>query len=319
MTTVVLGGAGTIGRSVVTELLGRDQAVRVVGRSADRLRQALGAHGEAVEIVSADLGSEEGRRKAVAGATHAVMAVGLPYTRREFARYPKLTADIARAAAGSGVTAFLQIATVYPFGRPQSNPVSESHPLQPNSVKGRYRLAQEQATLDADDPNGMRTVVLRLPDFLAGDTDRSFPGRIADAAVAGKTALAFGPVDKPHEYVFTPDVGPVVADLLNAPDRLGRAYNVAGSGVITQSDLADLIIAASGNRVRLRAVPPWVLKAVGSVVPAVREFSEMSYLLTDPVLLDESALVAAIGPVRHTPYEEAVKLVVEQARQRMGS
>lgn len=313
MTTAILGAGGTIGRAIVAELLRRDQPVRVVGRSAERLQQM---YGSAVETVGADLATDEGRRRAVAGATAVVIAIGLPYNKKSFSTYPELTAGITKAAADAGVQALLQIATVYPYGRPQTTPVTESHPLQPSSIKGRYRLEQEQATLAADDPNGMRTVVLRLPDFLAGDTDRSFPGRVADAAVANKTAYVFGPTNTPHEYVFTADVGPVVADLLAAPEELGRAYNLAGSGVITQDELAKLILAETGNQVKVRKISPGVLSLAGRVIPAIGEFAEMSYLLTDPVLLDDSALVQAIGPVHHTPYPAAVKLVVEASRKR---
>lgn len=315
MTTAILGAGGTIGRSIVTELLRRDQPVRVVGRSAERLQKMYGG---AVEAVGADLTTEDGRRRAVAGATSVVIAIGLPYNKKSFSTYPTLTAGIVKAAADAGVKTLLQIATVYPYGRPQSTPVSESHPLRPSSVKGRYRLEQEQATLAGDDPEGMRTVVLRLPDFLAGDTDRSFPGRVADAAVANKTAYVFGPTDTPHEYIYTGDAGPVVAELLARPDKLGRAYNMAGSGVITQDELAALILAEAGNQVRVRKISPGLLGAVGRIVPPVGEFAEMTYLLTDPVLLDESALVEAIGPVHRTPYREAVKLVVEASRKRVG-
>lgn len=313
MTTAILGAGGTIGRAVATELVRRGRPVRVVGRSAERLAAGYGAD---VEAVSADLSTEDGRRQALQGATAAVLAVGLPYNKKSFATYPAFTAAIVKAAAEAGVRAFLQIGTVYPYGRPERTPVSESHPLHPNSVKGRYRLEQEQTTLAADDPGGMRTAVLRLPDFFAGDTLGSFPGRVADAAVAGKTAYMFGPTDLPHEYVFTADVGPVVAELLEAPDKLGRAYNLAGSGVITQDELAQLIFSAAGRKVRTLRLPPGVISALGRLVPAIGEFAEMSYLLTDPVLLDESALVQAIGPVRHTPYPEAAKLVVEASRTR---
>jgi len=41
---------------------------------------------------------------------------------------------------------------------------------------------------------------------------------------------------------------------------------------------------------------------------------EMHYLLTDPVLMDDSALAALIGPIRKTPYPEGVRQTLDALR-----
>ena len=57
--------------------------------------------------------------------------------------------------------------------------------------------------------------------------------QVFSVAVKGGTANWIGTADPPHEFVFTPDVGPVVADLLAREDSFGEAWNFGGPGPIT--------------------------------------------------------------------------------------
>ena len=64
--------------------------------------------------------------------------------------------------------------------------------------------------------------MLRLPDFYGPGVDKSFLHAAFTAAVTGGTATMIGPLDIPHVFVFVPDVGPVVARLMSAPNAYGR-------------------------------------------------------------------------------------------------
>lgn len=48
---------------------------------------------------------------------------------------------------------------------PQQEFVGESHPRNPTTFKGRMRKEQEDLVLAADNLKGMRTTILRPPDF----------------------------------------------------------------------------------------------------------------------------------------------------------
>jgi hypothetical protein len=45
----------------------------------------------------------------------------------------------------------------------------------------------------------------------------------------------------------------------------------------------------------------------------LREMVEMHYLLTDPVLMDDSALDRLVGPLKKTSYEEGVRQTLSAA------
>ena len=53
-------------------------------------------------------------------------------------------------------------------------------------------------------------MVLRLPDFYGPGVERSFLHGVFEGAARGERAQMIGPIDTPHEFMFMPDLGPVV-------------------------------------------------------------------------------------------------------------
>jgi nucleoside-diphosphate-sugar epimerase len=123
-----------------------------------------------------------------------------------------------------------------------------------------------------------------------------------------------GPLDTPHEFVFIPDVGPVVLSLADAPGAYGRFWNLAGAGAITQRALVERIFAEAGRAPRFRVASKLMLRLLGLRDPFMRELVEMHYLLTQPVLLDDSALRGLLGTVPKTSYEDGIRRTLAALR-----
>jgi nucleoside-diphosphate-sugar epimerase len=300
MKVAIFGAAGAIGRVVAAELQARGDAVRVVGRRADALRKmAPGA-----EIFAADLADPGAARNAAAGMDAIVFCVGVPYD--HFELHPQLARVALDAARDAGVREFVLVSNVYPYGRPRTPRVAEDHPREPHTRKGRYRKEQQDLVLAAHDPNGLRTLVLVLPDFYGPGVESSFVTAVFDAARTGKTANVIGPIDTPHEFVFVPDVAPVIAELLRRPDAFGTIYNLAGPEAITTRDFIAQVERTRGRPLRRFVVGPLLLRFFGLFVPLLRELVEMHYLWTTPVLLDDAKLHGVLGTIRKTPYREGI-------------
>jgi nucleoside-diphosphate-sugar epimerase len=173
------------------------------------------------------------------------------------------------------------------------------------------RKEQEDLLLAADKAGKIEAVILRLPDFYGPGVEASFLDRAFKAAVEGKTADMIGPIDTPHEFVFVPDVGPVVLDLAAKPEARGRWWNLAGAGVTTQKQLAEMAFALTGKPVKTRVMGKTMLRIVGLFVPMMREMVEMHYLQTTPVLMDDTALQDLLGNVKKTSYADGVKKSIE--------
>jgi nucleoside-diphosphate-sugar epimerase len=307
----LFGAAGAIGQSIAAALRERGRPYRVVGRSRESLTRSFGRDPLA-EIVVWDPDDPESVRAAARGIDTIVYLVGVNYW--QFELHPRLMVKTLAGAVAEGVKRVLLIGTVYPYGRARTERVREDHPREPHTFKGRMRKAQEDLLLEADAAGRIKGAVLRLPDFYGPGVEKSLLHDAFVAVTTDRTANMIGPLDKPREFVFVPDVGPVVARLVDTPGAWGHVWHLAGAGVTTQQAVVDEISRQSGRPVNVRAAGKWLLRGLGLFNPLMREMVEMHYLMTEPVIMDDSALQKLIGPVVKTPYPEGIRRTLEAAR-----
>jgi nucleoside-diphosphate-sugar epimerase len=187
---------------------------RVVGRSRAPLTESFG-HDPMAEIVTWNPDDPASVRAAAHGIDTVVYLVGVNYW--QFELHPQLMAKTLAGAVAEGVERLLLIGTVYPYGRARTERVRKDHPREPHTFKGKMRKAQEDLLLEAHAAGRIKGAVLRLPDFYGPEVDKSFLHGAFVAAATGGTANLIGPLDVPHEFVFVPDVGPVVVRLIATP------------------------------------------------------------------------------------------------------
>ncbi|QQC64873.1 NAD-dependent epimerase/dehydratase family protein [Paraburkholderia ginsengisoli] len=307
----LFGAAGAAGRSIAAALSAAGRPYRVVGRSREPLDAAFG-HDPLAEIVTWNPDDPASIRSAAAGLQTVIYLVGVPYD--QFAAHPPLVEKTLAGVVAAHVERFILIGTVYPYGRARGNPVREDHPREPHTFKGRMRLAQENLVLAAHGRGGLSTLVLRLPDFYGPCIERSLLNGVFEGAATGKRAQIVGPVDVPHEFIYLPDVGPVVETLTRTPAAYGRWWHLAGTGTLTQREVARQAYALAGRAPKLLVAGKTMLRVLGLFNPLMRELVEMNYLMTEPLVLDDSALTKLLGPIARTSYEEGIRRCFEAAR-----
>ena len=219
----LFGAAGAIGQSIAKAVSAQGTPYRVVGRSRDALTAAFGKDSSA-EIVTWNPDDPSSVQAAATGVDTIVYLVGVNYW--QFELHPRLMKQTLDGAIGAGVRRLILIGTVYPYGRPRTNPVREDHAREPHTFKGRMRRAQEDLVLAAHTDGRIAGTVLRLPDFYGPGVDKSFLHSAFVAAVDGGVANLVGAIDRPHEFVFVPDVGPSSRGSYRHPKRL------AASGIL---------------------------------------------------------------------------------------
>jgi len=309
MKYAIFGATGSVGKALAVELAKKGSSFRVVGRSKETLQRHFRAYEPLVEYCEADLGDPSAATRAAAGVDTIFYTVGVPYT--QFALHPKLTKIALEAAASAHAKRFVHVSTVYPYGIPQTDLVSESHPRNPVAFKGKMRKEQEDMVLAADQRGGMRTTILRPPDFYGPDAELSYTRSIFDAAIKGRTANVIGPVDTPHEFIFVPDLAETLVALSEKPEVYGQAWNVAGPGLLTTRQFADLVFGAVQQKPRMRAAGKFALRVMGLFNPFMREVLEMHYLWTTPVKLDDSRLRKLLPNLKKTPYAEGIETTIK--------
>ena len=308
----LFGAAGAIGRSVADELRRRGTAYRVVGRKLDRLQAEFGRDPLA-ELATWDPDEPRSVQAAAQDVETLVYLVGVPYN--HFELHPVLMEKTLQGAVAAGVQQFVLVSTVYPYGLPQTDKVSERHPRYPQTFKGRMRKEQEDRLLDAHAAGRLRGTVLRLPDFYGPGVEASLLHSLFQAAAKGGTANLIGPLDMPHEFVYVPDVGPVLLDLAACREAYGAWWNLAGPGAITQRQIAEEVFRLAGRPPRIRVAGKLTLRALGLFNPTLRELVEMHYLFTKPVLMDDAALHRLLPTVRKTSYADGLRQTLAWYRQ----
>ncbi len=304
----LLGAAGAIGTSIAEALRSEGTPYRVVGRAEEHLRQTFGGDPLA-EIKAWNLDDELSVRQALEGIETAIYLIGVNYW--QFELHPVLMRKILEQARLAAVKRMLLIGTVYPYGRAESNPVTEDHSRNPHTFKGRMRKEQEDILFAAHEAGKIQACELRLPDFYGPNVDKSLLWGAFVAAKKGGRAQLIGPIDTPHQFVFVPDVGPIVCRLLATEGAWGQMWNFAGSGTTSQRELVTKIYAMAGSPLRMMIAGKTMLRVLGLFNPLMREMVEMHYLQTDPVIMDDSSLERLLGGLKRTPYDEGIRLTLE--------
>ena len=304
MTKVALfGAAGAIGKSIAAALSQHNMPYRVVGRSLERLEQNF-AEDTNAELMTWNPDQPDSIIQAATGVDTLVYMVGVDYW--HFNLHPLLMRKTLDAAIQAGVKNIVLIGTVYPYGMPTTQPVAESHAKVPCSFKGKMRQQQEAILLDAHAKGLINATILRLPDFYGPGVDKSYLYSAIQAGVSGQTADLIGPIDAPHEFLYAPDVGEVVRKLAMTKAAYGRDWNLAGCRTTSQAELIAIIEQQTGQPLKRRVAGKFALRLLGLFDRFLREVVEMHYLLTNPIIMDDSALEELIGPIAKTSYEEGI-------------
>jgi nucleoside-diphosphate-sugar epimerase len=300
----LIGASGSLGKAIAAALNAQGTPYRVMGRSASMLQTTFGSDPQAT-ITTWNPDEPDSIRKALDSIDTAIYMVGVNYW--QFELHPQLIRKTLDGAIAAGVKKLLLIGTVYPYGKPLKERVSEDHPRQPHTFKGRMRKEQEDIVLAAHSAGKIQTAVLRLPDFYGPGVDKSFLWSAFQAAKTGKRAQLIGPIDTAHEFVYIPDAGRTIAQLIAEPQAWGRAWNLGASAVTSTRAMVEEIFAQAGRKPKYVVAGKTMLRFFGLFNPLLRELVEMHYLQTSPVILDDVQLQTLLGKVPKTSYKEGIR------------
>ncbi|TLZ54329.1 MAG: NAD-dependent epimerase/dehydratase family protein [Methanobacteriota archaeon] len=310
MQVAVLGARGLIGGAVVRRARLAGHQVRAV------VRPGHGAPGfpAGIEVVPADLRVRESVVEAVRGIDIVVHAATVPYP--EWPRVVPLLAENALAAAEAMGATLVFPGNVYVYGLPRSRFVTEDHPQEPDTVKGRVRLGVERRFLQAHQDGRVDLVLPRYPDVYGPGGMHEDLRPIFEGALTGKPCRWPLDADALHEFILNDDAAEAMLKLIGTPAAHGRAVHVPGPRPIVARDFIRLVYATAGSgEPSVRVVGRGMYRLVGLFNAMARSSYEMAYLFADPILLDGTlyrSLTGSRPPA--TPYEEGVPRTLEWFR-----
>lgn len=300
---LVLGATGGIGGAVARQLVQNGWTVRALVRAQSAAR--LSGH---VMPVAGDAMDGAAVAAAARGARLIVHAVNPPgYRQWDKLVLPMLDNTIA-AARTQGAQVLLP-GTVYNYG-PDSFPlIGEAAPQNPRTRKGAIRVAMEQRLRNAAKAGDIRALIVRAGDFFGpGAANNWFaqglikPGK-RPAVIHNPGRSGIG-----HQWAYLPDVAETMVRLLARETTQDfETFHMDGHWDATGTAMVEAVVRALGEpAVRVASLPWRLLKIASFFAVTPRELMEMRYLWQQPVRLDNSRLIAALGAEPHTALDHAV-------------
>lgn len=299
----VVIGSGAVGSAAAVRLAQAGQHVRVLTRSG------RGPAVPGVEVLAVDA-TDADRLAAVAQGAAVIYNCASPPYPRWATDWPPLATSILAAAERSGAV-LVTMSNLYGYG-PVDHPMTERDPLEATGTKGRVRAAMWEQALAAHRTGRVRVTEARASDYFGPGVREQ--GHIGERSVPnildGRPVRVFGNPDLAHSWTYVPDVAATLVTLGSDERAWGRPWHVPTNAPMSQRAVFTAIAGIAGTAApKLQTLPGWAFRALGTVVPFLRELEEVRYQFERPFVLDSSSFESTFA-ASPTPMAEALAATV---------
>ncbi|MCS7459590.1 NAD-dependent epimerase/dehydratase family protein [Paenibacillus doosanensis] len=314
---IVLGATGGTGAVVTAELVKRGVPVIAFGRSRRKLEELADELGHPSHL-SLSVGDAFRPDDIAVASTEADVlfhCANVPYHEMESKLIP--LGESVMEAANRLSLKVVAVDGIYPYGRGRSDWITEEHPKQPHTKKGRVRLAFEQMIFSGRWPHA-RAMIVRLPDYYGPTANQaSYLGGTFEAIAAGKPAFFIGNMKVPREYVYLPDAAEMIVELAGRDQAYGQNWHIPGSDIISGYEIVRIARQASGLKKPVISLGRTGLRLLGLFVPVMKEVVEMLYLTEEPLRLSGDKYKRHIGPIPTTKPADGIAATIRELQKRM--
>jgi nucleoside-diphosphate-sugar epimerase len=298
---IAIFGYGPVGRATAERLLSEGREVIIAQRRAppDLPRGALFAPCDALDPRAVV--------KAAREADEIVVAIGFEDSGVVWREaWPKATANFVAASKATGAR-MVFVDNLYMYG-PQTAPLVETMPLADVGWKPAARSAATRIWMAAAAAGEARIAALRASDFYGPRVGNSYLGdRSIGKLAEDKAAVFIGSPDVLHDYAYVPDIARAATTLLAAPDSaFGQAWHVPCAPIRTTRDILKIAAEALGVKLKISAMPAWMLGASGMFSQFLRELTEMRFQWDRPYHVDATKFASAFWSDA-TPFETGAR------------
>lgn len=306
MSTMIVIGAGPVGRTITEQLAAAGHEVRLLTRSGS------GPDLAGVTKMKVDAADHDQLAIATAGATvifHCAHASA--YSAQAFAAdLPHTEQNVLTVAAELGsVVVFPE--SLYAYADP-TEPMTESSPRTATTGKRGVRTALLAARAASATP----TVSVVASDFYGPYATTAHAGeRMLTAVLGGKRLLAMGSADQPHSFTYVPDLAAAMITAAARPDlwdndQHDAVLHAPTGPALTQREMATAYATAAGLATpRVGTLPGWLVRMFGRVHAPTREMAEMIYQFEQPFTMDSTRTERLLG-LSPTPLDQGAATTV---------
>lgn len=303
----VIFGSGPLGRSVLGELLERQEPVRVVNRSG-----TMQGIPSSVEVVKADAYDVESAKRAAAGATLIYNCAAPEYSVKAWqTQLPLLWGNIAHSAAQHKAKLVIGD-NLYGYDQADGSNIREDRLMHSTTGKGKARIAVTEQMLELHRSGQVQIAFVRGSDFYGphGTDQSQFGSRMIPPLLHGKAAQVIGHSNAPHSITYLPDFGRALVMVAQRDNAFGQAWHVPNAPARSRLEVLTMLAAIIGAPLKIQAMNKLTLSVVGLFIPILREVAEMGYQFEQPYIVNHDKFVAAFGDI-HTPLETGLERTVE--------
>jgi nucleoside-diphosphate-sugar epimerase len=299
---LVLGATGGAGGEITRALLRDGWSVRALARHPPQTPSGI-------NWVAGDATKRGDVLSAAKGARVIVHAVNPPGYRNWGALVLPMLENTIAAAEENGARIALP-GTVYNYGPDAGTVVSESSRQNPQTRKGKLRVAMEQRRAQAAAAGRARGRIVRAGDFFGPRPGNNwFSQGLVKPGKPVSSIVYPGPFEIGHSWAYLPDVGETFARLLDRESALEpfSSFHLRGHWLEPGIEMASAIRRVLGRtRIPIRKLPWFLLRLAAPLNETLREMMEMRYLWFSPLRLENAKLVTLLGEEPCTPLDEAV-------------
>lgn len=263
---LVTGGAGFVGRALITALVERGDQVALLARNPER----IDLPGK-IDIRRGDLLDPISLKAALDGVKTVVhLGAALPDAGLTPAMVRRTNVDgsanLARAAAQCGVAQFVHGSSAGVYGDGVTPDLrDESSPVAPKTLYEQTKLAAEQAIIAELSQTSVAWSILR-PSGVHG------PGRLASARfyrrICRRPCWIHGPATVMVHPTYVGDVISAILLMLGRTDLRAEVLNIAGPRALPYRELIETVASRLGVRVHQFQLPLRLTRGIATTVMA---------------------------------------------------
>ncbi|GAA5207875.1 GDP-mannose 4,6-dehydratase [Streptomyces thinghirensis] len=277
-TVLVTGAEGFIGSALVDLLVARGAEVRAFVHYKPYAEKGHLAHhftdpDSPVEMLAGDVRDAGRVMDAVAGCDtvfHLAALIGIPYSYESPGAYVQTnvvgTENIAEACRRHAVRRLVHTSTSEVYGTARTAPISEDHPLQPQSPYSASKIGADMMALSHWHAFELPVTVVRpFNTYGPRQSARAVIPTILSQLHSGTRQIRLGSLTPTRDFTYVTDTAAGFLALAACDRAVGHAVNLGTGQEISVGDLAKALITASGRDAEI-VVDPARLRPAGSEV-----------------------------------------------------
>ncbi len=249
---LVTGAGGFIGSYLTEKLYSRGYAVKAFvhynSRNSWGWLESLKCK-EYIEIISGDIRDTDIVRSAICDVDivfHLAALIGIPYSYHSPEAYVetniKGSLNILQAAKDSGVKKVVVTSTSEVYGTAQVVPITESHPVNPQSPYAATKAAADLLALSFYRSFNLPVVVVRpFNTYGPRQSARAVIPTIIVQILNGKKKIRLGALTPTRDLTYVEDIVDGFIRAGECPGAIGEIINLGSNSEISIGDLAQLI------------------------------------------------------------------------------